>query len=91
MKERQCFFPDLSEWIFCKSSRSLDGFIASLEKFFSQTKHMGCCGLVDDCINPYFKYSIEYCLHFFFDAPGVAMYACCPRQMLINILLKQPE
>ena len=81
--------PDLSGWIFCKCSKSLDGFIASLEKFFSQTKHMGCCGLVG--INPYFKYSTEYCLHFFFNAPGVAMYVCCPRQMLINILLRQPE
>ena len=36
MKERQCF-TELSGWIFCKCYRSLDGFIASLEKFFSQT------------------------------------------------------
>lgn len=42
--------PDLPGWIFCKCLRSLDGFIRKVS--VSQTKHMGCCGLVGDCKNP---------------------------------------
>ena len=75
-------------WNRCLHPKSL---VRGFELWFQILVILGCCGLVGDCINPYFKYSTEYCLHFFFDAPGVAMYVCCPRQMLINILLRQPE
>ena len=59
------FLSALSECIFVKCSKNLEGFMASFEDTFSHSRHIGCCWLCGADTNPYFRYSTLYCLLFF--------------------------
>jgi hypothetical protein len=70
------FLSSLLACILFKCSCSLEGFMTSFEKFFWQVKHIGKNWFAGEYVNPYFKYSILYCRHFFF-ASDILKYKIC--------------